>query len=208
MARKCKVPRDRPRTTGTEGWMLKVERWALWEAGVGGKRSNTLVAGVRRSTRPHKGATRDVSLVRHVVGEEWACVWRAIQECADGKEVERVFKEEGVSRSEASNLLSSVCQAIPRISLVGDSVTIRVNPGVTQNDICTNHTISFPTLSTTLSTSEGSSSNPAFSAECLHLAGAWFTFSLARIKKKKFLMIKVIYTQYKKILKIQRSIKE
>lgn len=113
MARKCKVPRDRPRTTGTEGWMLKVERWALWEAGVGGKRSNTLVPGVRRSTRPHKGATRDVSLVRHVVGEEWACVWRAIQECADGKEVERVFKEEGVSRSEASNLLSSVCQAIP-----------------------------------------------------------------------------------------------
>lgn len=36
---------------------------------MGGKRSNTLVAGVRRSTRPHKGATRDVSLVRHVVGK-------------------------------------------------------------------------------------------------------------------------------------------
>ena len=71
----------------------------------------------------------------------------------------------------------------PRTPLAGDSVTIRVNLGVTQNNICTNHTVSFPTLLNALSASEGQWPglvHPEFSAEPLHLAGAWFAFFLGK----------------------------
>lgn len=84
----------------------------------------------------------------------------------------------GVSRSEDSKSVRE-SKNIP----VGDSVTIRVNLGVTQNNICTNHTVSFPTLLNTLSASEGQWPglvHPEFSAETLHLAGAWFAFFLGK----------------------------
>lgn len=88
----------------------------------------------------------------------------------------RPFKEEGASRRTLNLMLQShVCQDVPRTSLVGDSVMIRMYVGVTQNDLCTYHTVSFPTLFTTLLTSEVQwlgLGYPGFSADPLQVAKA------------------------------------
>lgn len=77
-------------------------------------------------------------------------------------------------------LQSQVCQDVPRTSPGGDSMTIKMNSGVTENNFCTNPTVSFPTLLTTLLISEGQwpgLAHPEFSADSLHIVGAWFTLS-------------------------------
>lgn len=59
------------------------------------------------------------------------------------------------------------------------SLMIKMYSGVTQNDFCTNHPFSFPTLLTALLTSEGQWPglvHPGVSADPFHVVGAWLTF--------------------------------
>lgn len=91
------------------------------------------------------------------------------------------FKEEVPPETRTPNILQSqVRQDVLRTSPGGDTMMIKMNSGVTQNKFCTNPTVSFPTLVTTLLISEGQwpgLAHPEFSTDPLHVVGAWFTFS-------------------------------